>query len=663
MNNIRFGYKKTASSFFSLNAVNLILFLVLIGVVLIYRPALNGPFVFDDIANLVENYPLHLSSLNFEEISAALISVQAGPFGRPIAYLSFALNYFFFGAESFSFKLVNVFIHLLNGICVFVLTKLLLRGHRLYRKINLDNQRIQWISLAVASLWILHPLALTSVLYIVQRMASLAALFSFLTLIFYFSGRLKQFTGRSGTFQFIAAFGLFAPLAVFSKDNAILIPYFLLVTDWILLGLKTRSKSGLMTTRGLLVISVLPLFAGLSIWDNFLASLMAGYEIRPFTLYEHVLTESRVLWFYMKLIFIPNPADFGLYHDDFALSKGLFQPFSTIVSIVGLAILATGAVLLRKKVPVISFAILFFLVGHSIESSIFSLEIAHEHRNYFPMYGMIFMFAYYGLHPKLIEYGGAKVVVGFIALVGLFAIITLNRAMDWTDNGRLSFSLAEHHPNSARSNYEAGRLLTQLVEDDFQSPENESYYKLAREYFKLAYQSDEFNPGGLFGILYLDGLTRKATDQNVVALLIHRLSTHPILPATATSFTNLHKCYEGGYCQIKSDIMIRLYESALSNKQASSKTHASLANELAILNLEQGNDETAIELFNQSIKLTPNQPQLRFNLIQVLIDRGRIEDARRELDLIRENFLNVQEQNKRIRLEKMYLEASRSSSD
>lgn len=643
--------------------LGLVHFGILLGVFLIYQPALNGPFIFDDGPNLITNEALHLSSLSPKAIQFALENVQAGPFGRPVAYLSFALNYYFFGPEAYSFKLVNLVIHLLNGICVFLLTRLLLRAFRSCHRTGLDKAKINWMACAAAGLWLLHPMNLTSVLYVVQRMTSLAALFSLLAFIFYFSGRLKQFTGRSGIREFLAAFGVFTPLAVLSKDNAILIPYLLLLTDWLLLEFKARTKGGRLITLGLLSGAIVSLFAGLSAWDNFSKSLLGTYVVQPFTLAEHVLTETRVLWFYLKLIFIPNPAEFGLYHDDFTLSRGLFEPAATALAVAGVLALVTGSVAFRKKAPVLSFAILFFLIGHSIESSIFSLEIAHEHRNYLPMVGLTMMIAYYALHPRLIHHGGRVIIIiGFILFAGLSATITMNCASDWKDIGSLSLSLAEHHPRSARSNYEAGRVFSAMIQDDPQAPDTERYYKLARQYFTLSHRSDEFNPAGLFGILYLDSLLGKAADAETVAELERRLSRRPVMPATSVSFTNLYKCHEKRICRMDPGILISLYESALSNPRASKQTHASLNNELAMLKLEQGDAVSAIHLFRRAIELNPAQPQLRFNLVHVLITSGRLEDAQSELKAVRKKFPNVREEHKLEHLEKMFANASRIAS-
>lgn len=639
----------------------LLLFGILVGVFLIYQPALDGPFVFDDGPNLVKNDALHLTSLNPKAIGFALENVQAGPFGRPVAYASFALNYYLFGTGPYSFKFVNLFIHLINGVCVFLLAKLLLRAFRLCYRTGLEKQRIQWIAIMTAALWLIHPMNLTPVLYVVQRMTSLGALFSLLAFIFYFSGRLKQFTGRSGLPEFLVSFGVFTPLAVLSKDNAILIPYLLLVTDWLLLRFKSRTKGGRLITLGLSCGAVLSLFVGLSVWDNFGKSLLGTYLVQPFTLVEHVLTETRVLWFYLKLIFIPHPTEFGLYHDDIPLSKEVFDPVVTFPAIAGLLVLFIGAVTFRKKAPVMSFAILFFLIGHSIESSIFSLEIAHEHRNYLPMVGLTFVIAYYGLHPRLTDHAAKMAIAGLMLFAGLSAAITANRALDWKDIGTLSLSLAEHHPHSARSNYEAGRLFSAMVQDDPEASDTERYYILARRYFTQSYRSDEYNPSGLFGILYLDSLIKNPTDAKTVAELGWRLSNRPVMPAISVAFTNLYECYEKRICHLDPGVLITLYESALSNPRASKQTHASLFNELAMLKLEQGDEVSAAQLFRKSIELNPTQPQLRFNLVHVLITTGRLEEAQKELKSIREKFPDVREEHKLMHLEKMFANASRIS--
>ena len=93
------------------------------------------------------------------------------------------------------------------------------------------------------------------------------------------------------------------------------------------------------------------------------------------------------------MISLPNLSRFGLYHDDFVISRGLFQPIGTLLAIGGLAASVAVSWLLRIKAPIISFGIAWFLLGHSLESTIFPLELMHEHRNYLPSLGIVILIA------------------------------------------------------------------------------------------------------------------------------------------------------------------------------------------------------------------------------------------------------------------------------
>ena len=86
---------------------------------------------------------------------------------------------------------------------------------------------------------------------------------------------------------------------------------------------------------------------------------------------------------------LPNLAEMGLHHDDFVISKTLLSPWTTLPAIAGLLALAVGALVLRKKHPLITFGIVFFFVAHALESTIIPLEIAFEHRNYLPSYNFV----------------------------------------------------------------------------------------------------------------------------------------------------------------------------------------------------------------------------------------------------------------------------------
>ena len=137
-------------------------------------PGLTGAFFFDDHPNIVENEAIQINALDSAAIKQALSGPAAGPLGRPVSVASFALTHYFFSLDAFAFKAVNLGIHLIAGVLAYWLAVMLLQAAR-----ATTDQRQHWIPLWVFALWSLHPIQLTPVLHVVQRMTSLSALFLF----------------------------------------------------------------------------------------------------------------------------------------------------------------------------------------------------------------------------------------------------------------------------------------------------------------------------------------------------------------------------------------------------------------------------------------------------------------------------------------------------
>ncbi|MBK8894756.1 MAG: hypothetical protein IPN64_12110 [Propionivibrio sp.] len=186
-----------------------------------YLPGLTGHFIFDDGVNIRLNPLLRIDSLDFSTLWQAASSGGTRPLSRPISMASFALDFYFFGMSPYYFKATNLAIHLANGLLVFVLVKLLLGLHLRIRGAA-DNNTASWIGIAVAAIWLLHPFNLTGVLYVVQRMTSLAALFTLAGLALYMYGRKKLLDGnKSGFFAMGAALFVFTPLAALCKERTL----------------------------------------------------------------------------------------------------------------------------------------------------------------------------------------------------------------------------------------------------------------------------------------------------------------------------------------------------------------------------------------------------------------------------------------------------------
>lgn len=560
----------------------------------VYLPGTTGYFLFDDTINIVENTRIKIQSLDFQTLKQAALSGDAGILGRPLSVLSFAVNYYFNGLSPYHFKLTNIVIHLLNGICIYALTLLILETCRQRDLTGFSPAYARWISLAVASAWLLHPLNLTGVLYIVQRMTSMATLFTLLGLIFYLHGRQQLASGKYGWGWIIASFALFTPLAALSKENGALLPAFMLLVEFIFFRLQAPSAGARRTLIALFSISVLLPVAALTLYSILNpAWLTGGYSLRDFTLTERLMTEARVIWFYMQTILAPNLSQLGMYHDDIPISRGLFEPASTLFACIGILLLAVLAFLLRKRHPIAGFGILFFLVGHSIESSAIALELAHEHRNYLPIYGLLLILFYYLLYPlRHTQSLKARqmLAVFFVLMLGG---LTFMRATQWGDPVLMKEKEVAHHPNSIRANIAMGAFYAVMPPSS--QAEAENFYQGAYAYYAKAAELAPSDTLGLFGLIELNSKRKLPIDESWVHALADRIERFHFSPSTGNSLASLEKCMIIGSCTISPEITEALIQAALRNPtlQGKAKTQVLFVWSDFLFRIKQNRDAAA----------------------------------------------------------------------
>ena len=443
-------------------------------VVVVYAPGLQGPFLLDDRENIKAIPAMKMSALSVADVHDALFAWGERYPHRGLARLSFALNYFFAGKsfERFAFKLTNVLIHVLNGLLIYWLSVLLLR--RYAGVARPPSAQAGWsamqsyLPLVVAALWLLHPIQLTSVLYVVQRMTSMAAFFVFLGLVVFVLGRIRLESGqRYGMTWMSVGVAGGVGLGFLCKENAVLLPFFAFLVELFFFRHTALPQAARRRLYGFYALTVaLPALlavVGLIVaWDL----IAQGYVHRDFTPFERLLTQSRVLFFYLGLLLFPHIRAFGLYHDDMVLSTGLLEPWTTLVSVLAWAALAGLVVWGLRRRAMWSFGLLWYLVGHSLESSVLSLELVFEHRNYVPSFGVLFALAYYllwGLDRMAGMRRLAYPAAGLLVVV--LAFTTFTRAGVWADKFTLiEFSL-RNHPNSSRSHGEFATTNAQYTGD------------------------------------------------------------------------------------------------------------------------------------------------------------------------------------------------------
>ena len=595
----------------------LILSLVTVGA---YWPGLSGGFMFDDITNIVENATLRLFSGSFSSLLEASSGGHASLLGRPVSLASFALNLYFSGENAFYFKLTNLLIHLANGVLVFVLVRAL--WPRLTRSAPHSHLAALWVSAA----WLLHPINLMPVLFVVQRMTSLAAFFTLLALCLYFYAR--QTSGVKRWLSLAGALLVCWPLAVFSKETGLLLPGFILVCEWLALGgLRAYSgKTVWMATLALFIALGWALAAGWHI-------VTEGYAYRSFSLAERLMTEPRVLWLYLTQLFLPWPGLFSLYHDDFVISRGWLLPPQTLVAIVAGGITILWAYTRRKRQPLLAFAVAWFLTGHLLESTFFPLEIAYEHRNYLAALGPLLGLAGILFGSTSLASRKTARLVFALAFIAWCGFVTTLRAAEWGDALRRSQMEAALHPGSARANYEAALVIIKRMQ-----PGNgeDQAYQVARHHLQLAAQMDADGKAALIGLLYLDCLAGKAKEVARLSELRERFARARFSPGDLGLVNGLSPLLvEQRLCLSDSEVAL-LLEAALSNPLANPVIRGMLyaaGMDYAIAKIHSVT--LALDYAKAAVNSNPGSVPLRINLIRLLLAAGNTEEARQQYATLR----------------------------
>jgi tetratricopeptide (TPR) repeat protein len=418
--------------------------------VLVYLNSLNGTWAMDDayisgFASLKDYINLNLDF-------------------RKISYITFQLNHLFTPNDVIYYRVVNVFLHCLNTVLLYAISYITFK-----RFIEIKNPLLA--SLIVSLIFAVHPINNTSVAYIIQRMALLSTFFVLLSLLCYIKSVLTENKIRSIALRVLVCVFIF--LGVFSKENALLAIPLIFLYDHIFLS-KSR--------QGLPIYKVIYLSLGLSVFVLLILYLLnadhtfraivkiARYFLSPndairqegwtcvdvyWTPIEHLLTEARVIVRYLTSIFIPIPTLFVFDWWGFPVSEGLFRPITTVFSVLFLILLTLASFIYRERYPLIAFAILWYMVGLSMESFIaIGSDLYFEHRNYLPLTGLLV-----GIVGQIDRGVGLKDkgVITFISIFLLISIFTtIKRNETFRDSITLWKDTIQKAPNNLRAKMSLG---------------------------------------------------------------------------------------------------------------------------------------------------------------------------------------------------------------
>lgn len=382
--------------------------LFLVATLICYAASLSGPFLWDDRWLAVENPFIKSPLFVFEVFRHYLFLDSASAYYRPVQNLSYIFDYWAWGGEPFGFHFTNVLLHAAVGWLLFRLLKKLLGADA------------GWSPLAIAMVWVVHPIHNAAVAYVSGRADSLASLFAILAWLFYLKACQK--TRAAMSYAGLAMVALL--LALCSKEIALV---------WCALFLSFRFE-GRKVPALLGVMLVIALYAALrfGLGDRpGLSSLEAPWNVR-------LLLMVRALGDYTWLMFFPDHLHMermvyfneaaGAWHQNIRL--GYLAPIGLLCMVA----FAWGALTQRPGLQWRRLGVLWFFMGFLPVSNLFPLNAqVAEHWIYMPSMGLLVFLA--GCWRGWLPTSKTGAVLLGVAVVGL-SVRTAIRSEDWADPER-----------------------------------------------------------------------------------------------------------------------------------------------------------------------------------------------------------------------------------
>ena len=595
-------------------------------VFLIYSNTLESPFIYDDLSNIQNNPSIRLNHITLENIKRAGFEDRSS--NRPVALISFALNYYFNGYDATGYHLINILIHIITGVLLYFFVKTTLN----LPSIPSQYRTSLWIPLMAVLIWLVHPVNTQSVTYIVQRMNSMAAMFYILSFLLYVKGRLVGVKWKK--YLLFLACILAGALSLGSKEIAAILPFFIFLYEWYFFqNLDYRwLKRHISHIVAVLILVIIGAFFYFDAHP--FEKILTGYKGYEFTLGQRLLTESRVVIFYISLLLFPHPSRLNLDHD-FPISHSLIDPITTLFSIGMIMGLIALSIWSAKKNRLLSFGVLWFLGNLVIESSWLPLEIIYEHRTYLPSMFACLIVVLLVYHFKILKKFGFLVLC---AVVIAFSIWTHERNETWSDEVTLWRDSVEKSPNKARPNLSLGFALhgrskideaikyyreALRLKPDYAKAHNNLGVALKEqgrieEAIKHYSEAIRINPDyaeahNNFGVVLKEqGRIVEAIKQHLEAIRIQ--------PNYAEGHNNLGVALKDhGRLKEAAD---HFYEALRINPDYA-EAHYNLANVLA----SQGRFEEAINQYYDALRIKPKYAKAHHNLGLALVNQGRIEEA------------------------------------
>ena len=533
--------------------------LILAAGLLAYGGSLWGPFVFDDRLHLVDETRLqHLWPIG-ELIGKSI---------RPVADLTFAVNYALGGTNVFRYHLFNLAIHLGAGCMLFGILRRTFLTYRLKKRYG---KMASSLSGAAALLWVVHPLNTQAVMYVIQRAELLMGFFYLSTLycLIRFAGEPRKGFWKTGAIACCA-------LGMGSKAIMVTAPAVVFLYDAVFLAGSWKETfrqrgglyGGLAATWGILLWMLVPLSRG--------EDISVGASVPGVTAVSYALTQPEVILHYVRLSFWPQPLVFDYNWPIVRGMSAALLPGLLIGGLLGITLFA-----LRQGWPAGFLGAWFFGILAPTSSFFPIADCAFEYRVYLSLVSICAGMVVTGYEVLKRVFGSREALARMVAAgmvvvgVGVFSGMTIGRHFDYKTEVTLWQDTVRKRPGNWRAQHNLGRAL-----------EREEKLEEAIQSYRQA-----------------------------IRLKPDSVQAYNSLGATLAR-------------QGKGEEAIESYRHALGIDPNAADVHSNLGVALGRL----GRVEEARKEFEEAIRINPNAADAHNNLGMALGQLGRLEEAREEFE-------------------------------
>ncbi|MEO5358125.1 MAG: tetratricopeptide repeat protein [Nitrospirae bacterium YQR-1] len=576
---------------------------ILVLTLIAYSNTFDAPFHMDDAGNIINNALIKDYRNFINPLRVGSGTMEYGFKSRFVGYFTFALNYWFFGTDVFSYHVFNITVHLINSLLVFILIKLLLDTP----VISAFRKHYEYLPFITAIVFALHPVQTQAVTYIVQRLASLSALFYLAAVVFYLATELNKSKKR---FFYYALALISTVLAMKTKETAFTLPFMLTLTEFSFFQEDIKKKLKKLSPFYLtLAIIPLTLYGGAAKTGVLTESLsVASYD--EISRWDYLFTQFPVIVQYLRLMFLPLGQnldyDFPIFNSFFD-----FRVVSSFLLLFGL--LALSVYLYRKAghiTRIAGFGILWFLLALSVESSIVPIaDVIFEHRLYLPAAGL-FLSVFAGvscmtvkLNEKNLDFRKYFIMPAVLLTVTL-TVLTYARNSLWRDRVALWQDTVQKSPNKARPHNNLGNALFAAGQTEGALKEYLEAVRLKPQYYEARY-----NLGKAYEKLKKPELAELEYKEAI------RLK-----PDFAEAFNNL-----GGIYEKRGDrqLAFSYYAKAVACKSEFPEA----INNIALMFESEGNFNAAHQQYLKALSIEPDYEATHNNLGNLYFKLQRLPEA------------------------------------